>query len=162
MALVSIAAEAAARCGSDEIRADLYDLLAPFAGTQVGCGAFVAYAGPVDQHLGALAAALGRKDAAIAHAGAAVEQCRRLGAPRWAELIGPGPEIGTFDRFRRSGPVWSVSFRGVEALIPDAKSLHDIATLLAQPGRPIAATQLAGTEAPSRGDPALDRRALAA
>ncbi len=56
----SIAADAATRCGSDELRADMYDLLAPFTGTHVGCGAFAAYAGPVDHYLSRLALALDR------------------------------------------------------------------------------------------------------
>jgi hypothetical protein len=45
--------------------------------------------------------------------------------------------------------------------VPDGKGLHDIAVLLARPGQPAPASDLAGTIAPSRGEPALDRRALA-
>ena len=46
--------------------------------------------------------------------------------------------------------------------MPHAKGLHDIAVLLAHPGQPISASDLAGTITRSRGEPALDRQALAA
>ena len=75
----AIAAEAAARSGSDRLRAELYELLAPYAGTQVGCGAWVAYCGPVDGYLADLAFARG--DAAT---GAAHLRRRRHSACGWA------------------------------------------------------------------------------
>lgn len=53
----AIAAEAAARCGISDTRAGLYELLASYAGDQVGCGARVAYCGAVDDYLGLLATA---------------------------------------------------------------------------------------------------------
>jgi hypothetical protein len=40
--------------------------------------------------------------------------------------------------------------------------MHDIAVLLAHPGQPIAASDLTGAITRSRGEPALDREALAA
>ena len=82
----AIAADAAARCGTDQLRAELYELLAPFTGTHVGCGAWVTYCGPVDYYLGALAGSLGRADSAAAHLDAAAEQCQQLHAPLWSEL----------------------------------------------------------------------------
>ena len=78
----AIAAEAAARCGTGELRGGLYELLAPYAGTQVGCGAWVAYCGAVDYYLGLLAAARAERPAAAAHLDAATAQHLRLGAPR--------------------------------------------------------------------------------
>ena len=45
----SIAAEAAARCGTSGQRRQLYQRLRPLAGTHVVCGAVVAYAGAVQQ-----------------------------------------------------------------------------------------------------------------
>ena len=54
-----------------------------------------------------------------------------------------------------------VAFDGTRTHVPDGKGLHDIAVLLARPGQPVPASDLAGTIAPSRGEPALDRRALA-
>jgi tetratricopeptide (TPR) repeat protein len=70
----AIAAEAAARCGSDQLRGDLYQLLTPYSGTQVGCGAWVAYCGAVDYYLGLLAAAQGDRTAATGHLDAATAQ----------------------------------------------------------------------------------------
>ncbi len=165
----AIAAEAAACCGTSGLRAGLYELLLPYAGSQVGCGAWVAYSGAVDYYLGLLAGAQGDHAAATAHLDAATAQHSRLGAPRWAELSRqqqdrftqrPGPPAPS--RFRPAGAVWAVAFGGVETHVPDTKGLHDIAVLLAHPGQPVPASDLAGITAPSRGEPALDRQALAA
>jgi tetratricopeptide (TPR) repeat protein len=165
----AIAAEAAARCGASGLQAGLYELLAPHAGTQVGCGAWVAYCGAVDYYLGLLAAAQGHDAAAAAHFDAATVQHLRLGAPLWAELsgrqrhrLGQQPGRAAAGRFQPAGAVWSIAFGGVETHVPDSKGLHDIAVLLARPGQPVPASELAGTVAPSRGEPALDRRAIAA
>ena len=164
----AIAAEAAARCGTGALQAGLYRLLEPYAGTQVGCGAWVAYCGAVDYYLGLLASAQGNDDAAAAHLEAATAQHERLGAALWAELsrqqssrLKQRPGRAGSCRFQRAGAVWSVAFSGAEAHVPDAKGLHDIAILLARPGQPVQATDLAGMSTPSRGEPALDRRALA-
>jgi hypothetical protein len=46
--------------------------------------------------------------------------------------------------------------------MPDAKGLRDIAILLARPGEPVRAAQLAGLVAPAGADPVLDDRARAA
>ena len=164
----AIAAEAAARCGTAALRAGLYELLAPYAGTQVGCGAWVAYCGAVDYYLGLLAAAQGDDTAAAAHLDSATGQHLRLGAPGWAELsrqqldgLQPRPGRPGPNTFRPAGAVWVVAFGGTRTHVPDGKGLHDIAVLLARPGQPVPASDLAGTIAPSRGEPALDRRALA-
>jgi predicted ATPase len=163
----AIAAEAAAHCGSDQLRSDLYQLLAPYGGTQVGCGAWVAYCGAVDYYLGLLAAAQADHTTAAAHLDAATAQHRRLGAPRWAELSRQRQDRQQHrpngcNRFRRDGAVWAVAYGGIQAHVPHAKGLHDIAVLLAHPGQPIPASDLAGTITRSRGEPALDRQALAA
>ena len=167
-----IAAEAAARCGSDQLRSGLYQLLAPYSGTQVGCGAWVAYCGAVDYYLGLLAAARADHAAAAAHLRAATAQHLRLGAPLWAALSGqqhgrqpnarPQSRPDGRNLFRRDGAVWALAYGGVQAHVPDAKGLRDIAVLLAHPGQPIPASDLAGTVTRSRGEPALDRQALTA
>jgi hypothetical protein len=162
----AIAAEAAARCGSDQLCADLYQLLAPYSGTQVGCGAWVAYCGAVDYYLGLLAAAQADYTTAAAHLDTAAAQHLRLGAPPWAALARqqqdrqPRRSNGR-SRFRREGAVWTLAYGGVQAYVPHAKGLHDIAVLLAHPGQPVPASDLAGTVTRSRGEPTLDRRALA-
>ena len=163
----AIAAEAAARCGSDQLRGDLYQLLAPYSGTQVGCGAWVAYCGAVDYYLGLLAAARADHTAAAAHLDAATAQHLRLGAPRWAALSRQHQDhqqhpSNRRNRFRRDGAVWALAYGGVQAHVPHAKGLQDIAVLLAHPGQPVPASDLAGTITGFRGEPALDRQALAA
>jgi hypothetical protein len=163
----AIAAEAAARCGSGQLRGDLYQLLAPYSGTQVGCGAWVAYCGAVDYYLGLLAAARADHIAAAGHLDAATAQHLRLGAPRWAALSRQRQDRQQHhpngrNRFRRDGTVWAVAYDGVQAHVPHVKGLHDIAVLLAHPGQPVSASDLAGTITRSRGEPALDRQALAA
>jgi AAA ATPase-like protein len=162
----AIAAEAAARCGSDQLRGDLYQLLAPYSGTQVGCGAWVAYCGAVDYYLGLLAAAQG-DHTAVGHLDAATAQHLRLGAPGWAALSRQQQDRQQHhssgrNRFRRDGMVWAVAYDGVQAYVPHAKGMHDIAVLLAHPGQPVSASDLAGTITRSRGEPTLDRQALAA
>ncbi len=131
----AMAADAAARSGSDRLRAELYEMLAPYAGTQVGCGAWVAHCGPVDGYLADLALARGDATAGLAHLRAAEVQCQALGATLWlawlretaarhaaASLAG--------NSFTRIGLVWTVTFGGVDAVVPDSKGLRDIAVLL--------------------------------
>ena len=163
----AIAAEAAARCGSDQLRGDLYQLLAPYSGTQVGCGAWVAYCGAVNYYLGLLAAAQADYTAAAAHLDAATAQHLRLGAPPWAALSRQQQDRQQHhsngrNRFRRDGAIWALTYGGVQTHVPHAKGLQDIAVLLAHPGQPVSASDLAGTIIRSRGEPALDRQALAA
>ena len=89
----AIAAEAAARIGSDRLQSEMYDLLAPYSGTQVGCGAWVAYCGPVDGYLADLAYARGDAATGDAHLRAAEEQCQRLGAPLWLARVRQIPAL---------------------------------------------------------------------
>lgn len=166
----SIAAEAAARCGTSSQRRQLYDRLLPLAGTHVVCGAAVAYSGAVDHYLGLLAAALGEHGAAADHFTAAVAQHHQLGASAWAELSEQErartglatAAVAIPSRFHRDGAVWHITYGGKTIRMPDAKGLHDIATLLARPGEQIPAAQLAGLVAPAGADPVLDDRARAA
>jgi hypothetical protein len=166
----SIAAEAAARCGTSAQRRQLYERLLPLAGTHVVCGATVAYSGAVDHYLGLLAASLGEHSAAADHLTAAVAQHHQLGASAWAQLsaleqtrIGrAAPAAAAPNRFRREGAVWHITYRGKTIRMPDAKGLHDIAALLARPREPVPATQLAGLVAPAGAAPVLDDQARAA
>jgi hypothetical protein len=166
----SIAAEAAARCGTSGQRRQLYQRLLPMAGTHVVCGATVAYAGAVDHYLGLLAASLAEPSAAAAHLTAAIAQHHQIGASSWAQLsaleqarLGEAALMAaTANRFQRDGEVWHISYRGTTIRMPDAKGLRDIATLLARPREPVSATQLAGQVAPAGADPVLDDQARAA
>jgi hypothetical protein len=166
----SIAAEAAARCGTSAQRRQLYERLLPLAGTHVVCGATVAYSGAVDHYLGLLAASLGEHSAAADHLTAAVAQHHLLGASAWAQLSAleqtrtgrAAPAGAAPNRFRREGAVWRITYRGKTIRMPDAKGLHDIAALLARPREPVPATQLAGLVAPAGAAPVLDDQARAA
>jgi hypothetical protein len=58
--------------------------------------------------------------------------------------------------------VWTLTFDGVTAHLPDSKGLRDLATLLGAPGEPVHAVRLLGGHPPAVGaDPVLDDRARA-
>ncbi len=164
---VAITATVFAAVGTAEQREDAYRRYAPFAGLHALVSGCAAYHGAVDHHLGVLAEASGHADAARSHLCAAVEQYRRLGASAWAEpclaaldrLADPAPTAPTL---RRVDGMWEVAHAGHTARLPDAKGLHDLATLLAAPDRPVHASTLLGRAVPGTADPVLDRRAATA
>ena len=43
--------------------------------------------------------------------------------------------------------MWTVTFGGVEAVVPNTKGLQDIARLLARPHQAVSAAELAGSRA---------------
>jgi hypothetical protein len=87
---------------------------------------------------------------------AAAQAADRLGmAAPGRDAPGPGPHEPAF---RREGQQWTLSFAGRAVRMRDAKGLHDIAALLASPGMPVAAVELAGS-APLGADEVLDERA---
>jgi hypothetical protein len=152
--------------GTAEQRRAVQDVLAPHAGVHVVVGGCASYLGVVDHHLSRLAAALGRSEDAARHRAAAVAAYEALGAPAWAALArggAPAPDEATF---RRDGAGWRLAYGGVAVTVPDAKGLHDLAVLLAAPGREVHVRELLGAEAvagPALGsDPVLDDRARAA
>ena len=131
-------------------------------------GGFVAYTGAADHYLGVLAAALGRPWEAADHLRAAVELHQRAGATAWAALSGEHlrrleePAAQAANVFRSQGGVWTLTFDGVTAHLPDSKGLRDLATLLGAPGEPVHAVRLLGGHPPAVGaDPVLDDRARA-
>jgi hypothetical protein len=159
-------AEAVALAGDRRQRAAAYAQLRPLAGGHTVLGGFVAYTGAVDHYLGLLAEALGRPDDAAAHLRAAVEQHERLGATAWAglsrerlrRLTAPPANV-----FRRDGQVWTLTYQGTSAHLPDSKGLRDLAALLAAPGEQVHAVRLLGGRPPIGGaDPVLDEQARAA
>jgi predicted ATPase len=58
------------------------------------------------------------------------------------------------NRFQLDGAVWTASFDGRTVLLPDAKGMHDLARLLARPGREVHCTELVGAavEQPADGE----------
>ena len=72
---------------------------------------------------------------------------------------GGGPPLPA--ELRHNGDLWQVTYAGTTAHLPDLRGLRDLAVLLAQPGREVAALDLATSAAPAdRG--ARQRTALAA
>src|SRR3954453_15230171 len=164
--LLAVAAFVCAAVGSDSQREWVYARLQPHAGTHAVVGGCAAYHGCVDHHLGLVAAALGRRPAAVLHFDNATAQYERIGAPAWAvisrrerdrlQAAAPG------DVFRYAGTTWQFAFSGQHAQLPDAKGLHDIAALLRSPGREIHVFTLLGLPAPPSGaDILLDEHARA-
>lgn len=150
-----------AEVGPDESRQQVYELLAPLAGTGSVVGGAAAFQGPVDFYLGMLADALARPRQAAAHYRAAAAFTHRLGAASWADLL--RRRLAGGNLFRREGGVWRLRYSGAEVLVQDGKGLHDLATLLAAPGREVAARELLRLDEPATGsDPVLDATARAA
>ncbi|WP_250007502.1 ATP-binding protein [Actinoplanes sp. M2I2] len=170
----------------------LYDALLPYAGRLVVWGGANTITGPVDDYLGRLASRLGRTDVAGAHFDRAVAQEERLGALPWlaatlaargdqgrataiAEELGlpaaggrPGPDGGRGAevwRLRRDGDDWLIDAGPEQARLRDVRGLRHLRTLLAHPGREIAALDLVAGGAglvTSPPDPLLDATARAA
>jgi hypothetical protein len=76
------------------------------------------------------------------------------------------PPVSSKNVFRCDGDVWTLGYAGTVVRLPDAKGLHDIARLLANPGVEIPAADLIGPaarqEASLGADTALDPHARAA
>lgn len=173
----------------------LLDDLQPIADTCAVNGALVCFMGAHAHRVGLLHAALGRPEPARQALQHALDIHRRLNARIWlaetnhalAGLGGPDAaqharqvsavrglrSPSTVDvaagapRLRRVGDMWEASYRGQVAYLRDAKGLHDLAALLANPGVDLPALRLAGTELSdsrltARNDPILDRTALTA
>jgi tetratricopeptide (TPR) repeat protein len=170
---MAIVGEAVAAAGTTAQREEMYRRLLPLAGFHVVTGGCASYSGSFDHYLGLLAAALGHLDAATDHFDDAIAMHQRIGATAWAELTRRhlarmGEARAGADRppvLRHLGDTWEVSYAGRLMHLPDLKGLHDLATLIANPGHPVHAVQLlTGAEpAPTaRGDPVLDEAAKAA
>jgi hypothetical protein len=78
------------------------------------------------------------------------------------QALTPTTPTRTANVFRRERDVWTLFFDGMEALLPDAKGLRDLHTLLANPHVEVPAVRLA-TDAYVSADspPILDARAKA-
>lgn len=84
---------------------------------------------------------------------------RLTGGVRRAGLDGaarPAPPIDlapNHSAFRQIGSLWQLSYEGVDAHLPHAKGLVDIARLLAQPGQEIHCAELMGVDASAAATP---------
>jgi tetratricopeptide (TPR) repeat protein len=61
--------------------------------------------------------------------------------------------------FRREGELWTLSYAGRTIHLKDAKGLHDIASLVARPGREVHVADLIGSGVQGDAGPILDDRA---
>ncbi|MFG2788481.1 ATP-binding protein [Streptomyces sp. NPDC048419] len=163
--MVAQAAETVAAVGSHRSASLLYDLLVPYAGLFVVEGIGAAVRGPVDRHLALLAAALGDPHRTREHRERALQAAEAVGAVALAERIAaetadpghpgasgagtaprPRPSADDTSLFRREGPLWHLRYAGRDVRLPASKGLHDIAVLLARPGTPVPAVELAAAD----------------
>lgn len=175
----------------------LFELLAPYRHRFVVDGIAAGFWGSVSLWAGRAAATAGRVEAAQDLLAQALREHRRIQAPTLvqatetalAELLGrerrsgaglPSATTEAAAVFRREGDGWRLEYAGRVVTMRHRKGLHDLAALLARPGREMHVLQLA-SPAPdprsprgtgeraaaganvSQGDlgPVLDRRAAA-
>jgi hypothetical protein len=158
----------------------LLDELLPVADTCAVNAALVCFMGAHAHRVGLLYAALDEPELADRWLQQAMETHRRLGARAWqaeTQRALEGLEVGAVHQdtplLRRVGDMWQASYRGHTAYLRDTKGMHDLATLVAQPGKDLPALTLATTPAPgpvgsglltagASAEPVLDRTALIA
>jgi tetratricopeptide (TPR) repeat protein len=73
----------------------------------------------------------------------AIAACQTLGLQHRVELLGARSVEHAEAAFVRDGESWSLSWTGRTVTLRDSKGLRDLATLLAAPGRPVTALELA-------------------
>jgi hypothetical protein len=88
---------------------------------------------------------------------------RRTGSEQPAGAAAAAAPAAGPAEFRRDGEVWALTYAGRTVRLRDSKGLHDLAVLLARPGREVAVHELAGLPTPDGSGLALaDRTAVAA
>ena len=166
-------------------------LLAASLGDRDAALAALDRARPIDEAIGGLLAAHARhataralrlvgaavdQPAAADHALDAADRYRAMGlATLAAEAAALAIDVGSPEgkggvpaegRFRREGDVWALSWEGATARVRHSKGICDLAVLVRRPGAEVHVRELAGAVGPAvptapRGDPVLDRRAVA-
>lgn len=142
-------AQCIAATGGHSLAGWAYEALLPHRRLFGVEGIGAAWTGSVERALGLLAASLGRRQEAAEHFDAAVAANRAAGSPLFVEVtrrdarrvLGDG---GPANVFRREGDVWVLGYEGRTVWLKDVKGLRDLAVLVAQPGRDVAAADLAG------------------
>jgi tetratricopeptide (TPR) repeat protein len=147
------AARAVSWLGGHPLAAWLYAELLPhrMRWSVEGIGAYTH--GSVERFLGLLASVLGRADDARRHFAAALEANAKAGAAGLVTLteidaatvgqrVAPVPDTNVFCR---EGDVWVLTFAGRTVRTKDSKGMRDLARLLADTRREIAALDLAAT-----------------
>lgn len=146
--------ETAVVLGRTDAATVVYDALRPYGGRWAINGIFGMCLGQVAHVLGRLAGLLGERDEAHgwlrqareAHAQARAALLVAQTDQAMAELTDrpDGASATVPDRtarpegdFQRSGRVWYLRWDGSRATVPDMKGMHDLAALLAVPGREV-------------------------
>ncbi len=112
---------------------------------------------PIAQQLGIVESA--RAHEAWPIVAAMAEAAERAGDD---DLVAEARPAAPADIFRREGSIWFLAFEGRKTQLPDAKGLHDIATLLRAPGCEVHVLTLLGIRTPPTGaDAVLDQPARA-
>lgn len=128
-----------------------YDSLLPYRHRWTVEGIGAACRGPVERHLGLLAAARGDAAAAQGHFAAAMTRARRAGATLLvarieaeAARVLPTSHTAELPALLREGGIWTMAYGGRTVRVKDTKGMADLARLLAQPGQEIHALDLMG------------------
>jgi AAA ATPase domain len=168
---------AAIALGDANLCRELLEEVVPLAEACGVNGAVVAFAGSHAHTAGLLASALGDHERAVGLLGHARRVYERLGARTWLAdvdgslaVMAPGqpPQILGIDgvghptaSLIRAGPLWHVSFGGTSGVLPHARGLTDLATLLGQPGRDVhALTLMSSPDRSSSAGAILDRSSM--
>src|SRR6185312_2917124 len=128
--------------------AALFETLRPYERLWAVDGIGAAVFGAVAEQLGRLAGYLDRPAESARYLGLARERYVRQGAPallRRVDALTPHPPTGgspETGRLHRDGPIWTIEWRGRRSTVADSKGLHDLAVLLARPGRAVPALEL--------------------
>lgn len=134
-----------------------------------GCGALLLTSHALDASA-RLALRRGDPDEARKDVAQCVALRRQLGVASEAAVQGGPTSVAAHAdgaKLVHDGPTWALAWGGATAVLPDAKGLHDLGTLLANPGRPIHVLELASPEAsavprPQAAQSVLDAPARAA
>ncbi len=144
-------ADIAVRLGDEAAAARLLDELRPYERLWAVDGIGAAVLGTVGEQVGRLAGLLGRRREAAERLATALADYERAGAPLLAARVraaaglpAPADAERVVGELIRDGRFWRLAWRGRASTVPDSKGVRDLAVLLARPGRPVPATELAG------------------
>ena len=147
---------AAVRGGRLDLAGEAYIALRPYPHLWLVDGIGGGILGVVAEPLGHLALALGEPDQGRAWLTEALAAYRAAGAvnltssiehalagesPSPVDTASQPPNIEVAE-LTREGRLWRVAFRGRSVVVPDSKGMHDLAVLVARPGREVHALDL--------------------
>jgi tetratricopeptide (TPR) repeat protein len=145
-------ADAAITLGDSTAAARLFADLRPYARLWAIDGIGAAVFGTISHQLGRLAGMLGQRRTAAEYLAQALADYERTGAIRLAAQVrteaglpAPADVQRAEGSLLRDGPVWRVTWRGVDATVPDSKGMRDLSTLLSRANQAVPAIDLAGT-----------------